>query len=180
MSRLAKKPIKAPTGVSIDYLGGFLNVKGPKGEIKKELPPQISIEEKDGGLMVVLKSSNKNDQPFLGTYAALLKNLIKGVTEGFEKKLEIEGVGYRVQMDGQNLSLSLGFTHPVKIEAPKGITFKVEKNSIFINGADKEQVGRVSAEIRAKRPPEPYKGKGIHYFGEVIRRKAGKKATSTA
>ena len=125
-------------------------------------------------------SDAKNRKAMLGTSASLFKNYLKGVSEGFEKKLEMEGVGYKVQLEGGALSLSLGFTHPVKILAPDGIIFKVEKNQITISGADKEQVGRVAAEIRAKKPPEPYKGKGIHYIGEIIRRKAGKKAVSAA
>ena len=116
----------------------------------------------------------------LGTTAALFKNCIEGVQNGFEKKLEIEGVGYRAQIDGKDLVLSLGFSHPVKIQAPEGITFKVEKNTIIINGVDKEQTGRVAAQIRAEKKPEPYKGKGIHYQGEIIRRKAGKKAVAAA
>jgi large subunit ribosomal protein L6 len=140
----------------------------------------ITIIEKDGELRVVSKKSQKNTKAILGTMYSLLKNAVKGVEDGFEKKLEIEGIGYKAQAEGETISLSLGFTHPIKIKAPKGISFKVEKNTITINGPDKEIVGRVAANIRSKKPPEPYKGKGIHYLGEIIRRKAGKKAVGTA
>ncbi len=181
MSRLAKKPITPPAGVSVKKESGFWIFNGPKGELKKSFSDCVNIEERDGTFMISLKNDSiKDAYAMLGTTTALFKNCIVGVAEGFEKKLEIEGVGYRAQMDGKDLVLSLGFSHPVKIPAPDGITFKVEKNVITINGVDKEQTGRVAAQIRAEKKPEPYKGKGIHYLGEVIRRKAGKKAVSTA
>ena len=182
MSRLAKKPTKIPEGVSVKKEGGFWVFKGPKGELKKSFFQDIKIEEQDGAIVMAFKENipTKEIYAMLGTTAALVKNCLLGVKDGYEKKLEIEGVGYRAQLDGANLVLSMGFTHPVKISAPEGISFKVEKNTITVSGIDKEKVGLISAEIRAVKPPEPYKGKGIHYMGEVIRRKAGKKAVATA
>lgn len=180
MSRLAKKAIEIPAEVSVKPEGNFWIFKGPKGEVKKNIPSYIGVEEKDDEIWVSLKSKSKDTYAMLGTSAALIKNCIKGVTEGFEKKLEIDGIGYKAQLDGGGLVLSLGFTHPVKVSAAPGISFKVDKNIITVGGSDKEMVGRVAAEIRAHKPPEPYKGKGIHYVGEVIRRKAGKKAVAAA
>ncbi|KKS96556.1 50S ribosomal protein L6 [Candidatus Giovannonibacteria bacterium RIFCSPLOWO2_01_FULL_43_160] len=181
MSRLAKKPITLPPGVFVKKEGDFWIFKGPKGELRKSFSDYVNIEERDGAFLISLKNDSiKNAYAMLGTTAALFKNCVDGVQNGFEKKLEIEGVGYRAQIDGKDLVLSLGFSHPVKIQAPEGITFKVEKNTITINGVDKEKTGLVAAKIRAEKKPEPYKGKGIHYMGEVIRRKAGKKAVSTA
>lgn len=179
MSRLAKKPITILQGVTLKKEGGFYVFKGPKGEIKKIFSSYVDIVEKDGAVLVSLKASAHADAyALLGTSFSIVKNCLFGVSNGFEKRLEIEGIGYKAQIDGNNLSLSLGFTHPVKIQAPEGIIFKVEKNVIVVSGADKEKVGQISAEIRNKKPPEPYKGKGIHYLGEVIRRKAGKKAVA--
>lgn len=179
MSRLAKRPIQIPLGVSISEESNFWIFRGPKGETRVPANEKISIEQKEGAVSVV-KNTNIGTSALLGTMASLVKNAIKGVTEGYEKKLELEGIGYRVQLEGGALVLSLGFTHPVKIEPKKGIAFKVEKNLITVSGSDKEIVGQMAAEIRGKKPPEPYKGKGIHYLGEVIRRKAGKKAVGTA
>lgn len=181
MSRLAKKPLLIPSEVSVTKRGEFYIFKGPKGELKKSFSDAVDIDLQASSAQISLKHQNaKNSTALLGTSAALFKNCLKGVAGGFEKKLELEGVGYKIQADGSGLSLSLGFTHPVKIPAPDGIVFKVEKNQILISGADKENVGRVAAEIRSKKPPEPYKGKGIHYVGEIIRRKAGKKAVAAA
>ena len=181
MSRLAKKAIKAPEGVTVKHEGGFWIFSGPKGDLKKKFSEHVNIEERSDGIQISLKeSAAKEDYAILGATAAFFKNYIAGVKDGYEKKLEIEGVGYKVQMDGKNLTLSLGFTHPIKVSAPDGISFKVEKNTIVVSGADKEQVGGIAAKIRSYKPPEPYKGKGIHYFGEVIRRKAGKKAVAAA
>lgn len=179
MSRLAKKPILIPPGVSVTKQGELYIFKGPKGELKKSFSGSVNIKLQTDSAQLFLKDqSAKNSLALLGTSAALFKNCINGVLDGFEKKLELEGVGYKVQADGTGLSLSLGFTHQIKISAPDGIIFKIEKNQILISGADKEKVGRVAAEIRSKKPPEPYKGKGIHYVGEIIRRKAGKKAVA--
>lgn len=181
MSRLAKKPIAIPAGVSVNQDNNFWIFKGPKGELRKSFSESIAVEAAAETVKVSLKKTGgKDSNAILGTAASLLKNYLKGVSEGFEKRLEIEGVGYKAQLEGDSLVLSLGFTHPVKIPAPAGITFKVEKNRITVDGADKEGVGQAAAEIRSKKPPEPYKGKGIHYVGEIIRRKAGKKAVSAA
>lgn len=180
MSRLAKKPIVIPSDVKITQSGRDLVFKGPKGEVKRHIPESVVIKLDDSTLQLTSKGGDKSKKALLGTAAAHSKAAILGVKDGYEKKLEIEGVGYKAQLDGQNLVLSLGFTHKVTVLPPKNISFKVEKNTITVTGIDKEEVGRISAEIRAKKPPEPYKGKGIHYMGEVIRRKAGKKAVSSA
>ena len=179
MSRLAKRSIQIPMGVSISKENNIWIFRGPKGESNVPANEKISIEQKEGTVSVI-KNTNVGTSALIGTMASLVKNAIKGVTEGYEKKLELEGIGYKAQLDGGMLVLSLGFTHPVKIEPKKGITFKVEKNLITVSGSDKQLVGQMAAEIRGKKPPEPYKGKGIHYLGEVIRRKAGKKAVGTA
>lgn len=169
-----------PSGVTVVKNGGVIVVKGPKGEVQKELIPETDIAV-DGSVVVVVASASSKRTPALwGLARALLQNMVTGVTSGFEKKLEIEGVGYKVAAEGPNLSFSLGLSHPVKFSAPKGITFLIEKSIITVSGIDKEVVGETAARIRRLKPPEPYKGKGIHYVGEVIRRKAGKKATATA
>jgi large subunit ribosomal protein L6 len=184
MSRLARKPIILPNGVTANQEEGAWIFQGPKGTIKQPLPSIIAIQKTDEGLVVALSSpvlqKQKWPRAMLGTAAALVKNAIKGVVDGFEKKLELEGVGYKVQLEGKDLVLSLGFSHPVRFTAPEGIVFVVEKNAIIVRGINKAIVGKTAAELRHLKPPEPYKGKGIHYVGEVIRRKAGKKATSTA
>ena len=169
-----------PESVSLKIENGSLIFKGPKGEVRKNLPGEVEVKNENGSLFLSGKGEGKNKKADLGTAAALIKSAIAGVKDGYEKKLELEGVGYKVQQDGANLVLSLGFTHKINIVPPKDISFKVEKNVITVSGIDKELVGQVSAEIRDKKLPEPYKGKGIHYTGEVIRRKAGKKAVSSA
>lgn len=179
MSRLAKKPVILFENTRFELIDGKAILSGPKGEVTFLVHENVEIQQKNKELFVVLKKKQKNTKAMLGTTHSLLKNAAKGVEDGFEKKMEIEGIGYKAQVEGDILLLSLGFTHPVKIKAPKGILFKVEKNIITINGVDKEIVGRIAADIRSKKPPEPYKGKGIHYLGEIIRRKAGKKAVGT-
>lgn len=178
MSRLAKKPLALKNGVTIDQKDGFAIMKGPKGELQVRIPSGVELEVKPEGIMV--SSSSDSNKALVGTTWSLLGNAIDGVAEGYKKVLEIEGVGYRAQVEGQNLVLSLGYVNPVKFPMPKGITITVEKNVISVSGIDKELVGMTAAQIRALKKPEPYKGKGIHYQGEVIRRKAGKKATATA
>lgn len=180
MSRLAKRPIQIPPGVSVLKEENSWVFKGPKGEVRFFANEKVLIEEKDGSIMIVSKSSDFGASALLGTTASLARNAIKGVIEGYEKKLEIDGIGYKAQLEGATLVLLLGLSHPVKVEPKKGITFKVEKNLITVSGTNKELVGQMAAEIRSKKPPEPYKGKGIHYLGEVIRRKAGKRAVGTA
>ncbi len=195
MSRVGKKPIEIPQGVEVKIEGEKVTIKGPKGELSKELPPEIKIELKDatpsitlppqarpsGKILVVSpRIETKRTKALWGLTRSLLANSIEGLTTGYEKKLEIEGLGYRALIEGEDLVLRVGFTHPVKIKAPEGIKFSVEKNVISVSGIDKELVGQIAAKIRKVKPPEPYKGKGIRYFGEVIRRKAGKKAATEA
>ena len=179
MSRIGKKPILIPEGVEIKIEDGRVVVKGPKGELFLKIQPEIKIEMEDKKLSVRPKIDGKKTKAFWGTTRAILANTIKGAKEGYEKKLEIEGLGYRAQLSGDNLLLYVGFSHPVEIKSPTGIKFLVEKNIITVSGIDKELVGQISANIRKVKPPEPYKGKGIRYSGEVIRRKVGKKAAAT-
>lgn len=177
MSRIGKQPISIPEGVEVKIDGSFIIVKGIKGELKQTLHPSIKAEIKDKEILVNLVRGGNS--AIWGTSRNLVNNMIEGVTKGFEKRLVFEGIGYRASVSGNKLVLNLGFSHPVEIEAPSGITFKVEKNTIIVSGADKQLVGQVAANIRSKRKPEPYKGTGIRYEGEVIRRKAGKKAVAT-
>ncbi|MDP3963611.1 MAG: 50S ribosomal protein L6 [bacterium] len=181
MSRIGKLPIVIPKGVTVEVNGGLVSITGPKGGLRRLLHDEIRAEIKDGAVVVIPARQSRRTPALWGLERALLANMIRGVTSGYEKRLELEGVGYRVQATGEKqLTLALGFSHPVLVTAPEGVTFKVEKNTIVISGINKELVGQVAADIRAKKPPEPYKGKGIHYVGEVIRRKAGKKATAAA
>lgn len=179
MSRLGKKPILIPSGVEVKISDGVFSVKGPLGETNKKFKEDIKIEIKEGSIVLTPQKNIKERFALWGTYASHIKNMIEGVTKGFEKKLIIEGVGFRAQIEGSNLALSLGLSHPVKTEIPKDLKVKVEKNVIIISGADKEKVGQFSAQIRALKKPEPYKGKGIRYENEIIRRKAGKKVATT-
>jgi large subunit ribosomal protein L6 len=178
MSRVGKKPIQIPKGVTIVLENDILNVTGPKGTLSQVVSHPVSFEIGDGEVFVTPKEQIKNISAFWGLYRALLQNMIIGVTEGFTKKLRIEGVGYRVTLQGQTLVLNLGYSHPIEVSAPEGITFEVEKNTISVKGINKELVGQVSADIRAKRPPEPYKGKGVRYDDEFVRMKVGKKTSS--
>lgn len=180
MSRIGKKPIIIPEKVEIKIEGDNVAVKGPKGELSFRVNPEIKVEVKEGKMFVSPKSEDKELFPFWGLARAILANNVKGVTEGFEKKLEIEGLGYKAVVDGDNLTLNVGFTHPVKIKCPAGIKFAVAKNLITVSGIDKNLVGQVASKIRKVKPVEPYKGKGLHYQGEHIRRKAGKKAVAAA
>ena len=180
MSRIGKKPITIPKGVEVEVNGSEIIAKGPKGEMRYNLPDILVAELKEGFLKIYPKKQLKNTNMFWGTARALISNMILGVERGFEKKLEIEGIGFKAVLDGENLVFNLGFSHPVKFELCRGGAAKVEKNIITISGIDKNLVGQVAANVRALKKPEPYKGKGIHYLGEVIRRKAGKKAASAA
>ncbi len=175
MSRVGKKPIPIPAGVEIKVEGGEIWVKGPKGEIKKALRPEIKVEVKEKEILVSMAKETKQTQAFWGLTRALIANLIEGVTSGFEKQLEIQGVGYRAALEGEELVLQVGFSHPVKMSLPEGIKVLVEKNIITVSGIDKELVGQTAANIRKIKKPEPYKGKGIRYLGEEVRRKVGKK-----
>jgi large subunit ribosomal protein L6 len=179
MSRIGKQPITIPDEVEVKIDGDLVLVKGKKGELSQKIVSDIKIEIK--GKIISLKQENKtkNSLALWGTFRALIANMVEGVSKGFVKKLIIEGIGYKAVVNGNKLVLNLGFSHPVEIVAPKGIEFKVEKNTIIISGIDKQVVGQVAANIRVQKKPEPYKGKGIRYDGEIIRRKDGKKAVST-
>lgn len=180
MSRLGKKPIVVPPGVEVKIQDGSVFVKGPKGELSKEFRREISMELRDNLFQLSLRSQSKLARKLWGTYVSLVKNMLIGASEGYAKKLILEGIGYRAQAEGKDLVLNLGFSHPVKFPAPDGISFKVEKNLITISGIDKEKVGQTAAKLRSLKKPDPYKGKGFRYEGEIIKRKAGKKATSSA
>jgi len=179
MSRIGKKTILIPKGVNIDINGDLIKVKGPKGEENRVLRPEIGVEISESELKVFVKRETKKSSAYWGLSRTLIANMIIGVTVGFEKKLEFEGIGFKVQLQGKDLVLNVGFSHPVTFNAPAGIEFKVEKKVITVFGINKELVGETAAKIRAIKKPEPYKGKGIRYQGEVIIRKAGKKAAST-
>ena len=178
MSRIGKKPIEIPSGVVVTVDGQRVSVRGPKGEIHRQVRPEIKIEMADNRLILSSAIETKKTPAFWGLTRALLAHAVEGVSKGFEKRLEIDGIGYRAALEGKDLVFQLGFSHPVRFHAPAGIEFTVEKNVITVSGFNKEIVGETAARIRALKKPEPYKGKGIHYQGEVIRRKAGKKATT--
>ena len=176
MSRIGKMPVSVPPGVEVTIRGSHVSVKGPKGEISRTFHRDMSVSLEDNQLVVTRPTDNRLHRSLHGLTRALLANMVHGVHEGFRKELEIHGVGYRAQVEGEKLVLSVGYSHPVQIEPPPGITLSVDKSSrnIAVEGVDKELVGKVAAEIRAVRKPEPYKGKGIRYAGEHVRRKAGK------
>jgi large subunit ribosomal protein L6 len=180
MSKIGKQPVLIPAGVTVEVDGHNVKVTGPKGTMERHFPAEISVEVKEGKVLVSTKGSGKYIMSIFGTIRALINNDVKGVSEGWSKKLELVGTGFKAELAGTILSLTVGYSHPVKIEAPKGITFKVEKTVVTVEGFDRELVGQVSADIRGVRPPEPYKGKGIKYSDEVIRRKAGKAAAAKA
>ena len=176
MSRVGRKVITIPSGVELKQEGNKITVKGPKGQLEREFSPEITVKVENGEINVTRPNDLPDIRALHGTTRAVLNNMIVGVSQGFEKKLELVGVGYRVQAAGKGLTLSLGFSHPVEIEPVEGITFKVDGNTkISVEGINKELVGQIAANIRAKRPPEPYKGKGVKYADEQIRRKEGKK-----
>ncbi len=179
MSRLAKRPIKLPEAVQVQEKEGKLLFKGAKGGLEVPILPFLSVELNDGLINISPIGEHKQSRANAGTTWSLIKNAIEGVTTGFSKTLEIEGVGYRANVEGNNLLLSLGYVQPVRLEIPQGISVKVEKNTIQISGIDKCLVGETAAKIRQLKKPEPYKGKGIRYQGEVVRKKAGKKAVTT-
>ena len=175
MSRIGKMPIAIPSGVTVNVAeNNTVTVKGPKGELTRTLPAVLTITEKDGQLTVERPNDEKETRALHGLTRSLLNNMVVGVTDGYSKSLEINGVGYRAQKQGKTLTLSLGYSHPVVMEDPEGISTEVKDNQIIVSGISKEAVGQYAAVIREKRPPEPYKGKGIKYADEVIRRKVGK------
>ena len=175
MSRIGKMPVVIPAGVTVDIQpGNVVTVKGPKGELKRELDHEMTLEQKDNEIIVTRPDDLKRHKALHGLTRALLHNMVVGVTDGFTKTLEINGVGYRAQKQGKKLVLSLGYSHPIEMEDPEGLESTVEGNKIIIKGIDKQAVGQYAANIREKRAPEPYKGKGIKYSDEIIRRKVGK------
>ncbi len=176
MSRLAKQPIALPPKTEVTVSGGSIAVKGPKGSLTLPTNRLVSVEVGTSGVQVSTKSESLEAKALLGTYASHVRNMLEGVTKGFQKKLLIDGVGFKWDVQGKMLNLALGFSHPVKVAIPEGLTVTVDKGALNIAGFDKEVVGQFAANIRALKRPEPYKGKGIRYEGEVIRRKQGKKA----
>lgn len=178
MSRLGKQPVQIPEKVEVSFADGVLKVKGPKGELTRAIPATISVTIADGAVTVAMTEDNKAARALWGTVAAHLRNMIAGVTEGFKKVLEIEGVGYRLEAQNGKVKVSAGFSHPVELVAPQGVEVVSEKNVMTITGIDKEVVGQFAADVRSVRKPEPYKGKGIRYQGEYIIRKQGKKGVA--
>jgi large subunit ribosomal protein L6 len=177
MSRIGKQPIEVPDGVNVAVDPGRVTVNGPLGELTQNVPARMQIDKEDGLLLVKRPTDRGDDRALHGLTRSLVANMVEGVTKGFEKKLEIQGVGYRATLRGAALELNVGFSHPVVIEPPAGITFEVPtQTEIFVKGIDKQLVGEIAAEIRDVRKPEPYKGKGIRYEGEYVRRKVGKRA----
>ena len=175
MSRIGRKPINIPAGVEAKFENGVMTVKGAKGTLTQNIHPNMTVEIDGAALSVTRPSDEKEDRAIHGLTRTLVNNMVIGVTEGYSKKLEVNGVGYRVAMQGKNLNLTLGYSHPVIVEPSEGITFETpDANTIIIKGIDKQVVGQTAAVVRSKRPPEPYKGKGIKYEGEKIRRKTGK------
>lgn len=177
MSRKGKLPITLPKGVEVKVTGTGVNVKGPKGTLNQHIAPGIKVNVEGNQVTVSPEEGQEDLAHFHGLYRTLIHNMVQGTTEGFEKRLEMIGVGYRATVQGTKLDLQLGFSHPTVLDIPQGLTVKVEKNTlIIINGADKHMVGQFAATVRSKRPPEPYQGKGIRYSGEYVRKKAGKAA----
>jgi large subunit ribosomal protein L6 len=176
VSRIGRLPVDIPTGVQVELTGSKVRVKGPKGELHREFSSLINIKMEDNQLKIARTSDNPEERALHGTTRAVLANMVHGVSKGFEVVLEVEGVGYRAEMEGKNLALFVGYSHPVKIEPPVGISFETDAKTrqIKVLGFDKELVGQVAANIRGVRPPEPYHGKGLRYLGEKVRRKAGK------
>lgn len=176
MSRIGKLPVEIPDDVKVTIEGKKIKVSGPKGDLERDIPREVSIKQENGEVIVEKKGNSKLARSLYGTMRAHIRNMVKGVKDGWSKELEMVGTGYRAQTSGNKLTLTVGYSHPVELEAPEGVTFKVEKTNITVEGADKEKVGEISAKIRGARPPEPYKGKGIKYKDEVIIRKPGKAA----
>jgi large subunit ribosomal protein L6 len=179
MSRIGIQPIEVPSGVTVEISKDEIKVKGSKGELKRSIHPSITVEQTDNIIKVTRASDSKEDRSLHGLFRSLIFNMVEGVSKGYEKKLEVIGVGYRFQASGSKITLSLGFSHPVEYKAKEGVTFEADpenKQILIVKGIDKEQVGETAAKIRSYRPPEPYKGKGIRYIDEYVARKAGKAA----
>jgi large subunit ribosomal protein L6 len=177
MSRIGRLPIAIPSGVDVQIESGLVRVKGPKGELSQTVSRDLAFEREDSQLVVTRPTDRKDHRELHGLTRTLIYNMVVGVTEGFEKRLEIQGVGYRAQLKGKSLELALGYSHPVKVDAPDGIEFEVpQPTQVVVRGIDKQAVGEIAARIRKTRPPEPYKGKGVRYVGEQVARKVGKRA----
>jgi len=177
MSRIGRKPVPVPDAVTVEIGATDIAVKGPKGELRQGFSPDMKVEQEDGVVTIARPTDRGEHRALHGLTRSLIANMVEGVTDGFEKRLEIQGVGYRAALKGKKLELALGFSHPVAIEAPEGIDFEVpQPTEIIIKGIDKQLVGQVAADIRKRRPPEPYKGKGIRYKDEQVLRKVGKRA----
>jgi large subunit ribosomal protein L6 len=177
MSRIGKQPIEVPASVSVSLSPGRVMVNGPLGELSQDVPARMKIEQSDGVITVTRPTERGDDRALHGLTRTLIANMVEGVTKGFEKRLELQGVGYRAAMQGSDLRLDVGYSHPVVIKAPQGISFEVPtQTEVVVKGSNKQQVGQIAAEVRKVRPPEPYKGKGIRYHGEYVRRKVGKRA----
>ena len=175
MSRIGKRPITVPSKVTVTIDGSHVAVKGPKGELSRVLPSAVTVEQEGDTILVKRRDESRVARQLHGLSRTLVANMVEGVSQGFVRRLEIQGVGYRAQVQGRSLTLNVGYSHPVQIDPPTGIQLAVEGNTnVVVSGFDKEIVGNIAAQIRAVRPPEPYKGKGIRYAGEVVRRKAGK------
>jgi large subunit ribosomal protein L6 len=175
MSRIGRLAIPVPSGVQVDITGNHIVVKGPKGQLERDLAPEMKVVQEDGTIRVERPNDEKKSRELHGLTRTLVNNMVVGVTDGYRKGLEITGVGYRAQLVGKKLQLNLGYSHPIEIDPPAGVSFEVETPiKLAVVGSDKELVGHVAARVRATRKPEPYKGKGVRYAGEVIRRKAGK------
>lgn len=178
MSKIGKQPVMVPQGVTVEVNDKVIKITGPKGTLEKTFPGRIEVKLNEGKIEVSRKGNTKVATSLHGTYRALINNMVKGVTESFSRQLELVGTGFRAEVSGDVLTLIVGYSHPVKIEVPEGISLKVEKNIVTVAGIDKEVVGQTAANIRSVRPPEPYKGKGIKYVEEVVRRKPGKAAAA--
>lgn len=176
MSRIGNKPVTLPGSVKAEYKDSIIYIEGAKGKLQQEVRPDVSLEISEGVINVIAKSSKKEHRAFQGLTRALIANMVTGVSEGFQKVLEVNGVGYRAEVKGKTLVLNLGYSNPVEFPIPADVTIGVDGNKISVSGIDKQRVGQVAAEIREKRPPEPYKGKGVKYVDEHIIRKAGKAA----
>ena len=177
MSRIGRKPVTVPDGVTVDIKPGLVSVKGPKGELSQALSPDMKVTQSDGTLTVDRPTDRGEHRALHGLTRSLIANMVTGVTDGYEKRLEIQGVGYRARLQGKALELSVGYSHPVSVSAPDGIDFEVPvPTQVVVRGIDKQLVGEIAARIRRTRPPEPYKGKGVRYTGEHVRRKVGKRA----
>ena len=177
MSRIGRRPIEIPDGVTVEIGAGVVSVKGPKGELSQSVSPSMRIEQSNGTVTVERPSDRGEHRALHGLTRTLVANMVEGVTNGFEKRLEIQGVGYRARLQGKALEMTLGFSHPVSISPPEGIEFEVpQPTEVVVRGIDKQLVGEIAARVRKQRPPEPYKGKGVRYAGEYVRRKVGKRA----